>query len=376
MIWLCSVLWLAGVLEAEVTPITAWPRPAPLALDDRPLLQLVATDMGVVVDGRRDEPAWRDAGLVPALGPWVEGVNPGTLDLSLLLTPGGLVITAPSAPELPLELVLDPNGLGATWWRVVLDAGAARLARCSVDGLDLPISHPVRQQAVPCEPVEGLVAARDQVWEVLLPLSLVGPLTASGRLLLATGGRREGGTWAPRGLVARVPELGLPLAPSAGRVRVDFTSDGAWRLHLRSEHAAPWRVSRYRRGQLVSTDLLSDGAMLPAIGSEPVELEVLWHAQGPVAATSVRRVSPGRAEVALLDALSDGVVRLRVHTPEALDAVALVVRSVGGRVLTRGEVSLPAGNSEVRVDWSWRGRRAVLELEGLGRVPLLRAPSR
>jgi hypothetical protein len=379
---------LAWLIAAMASPlrIEVLPAPPPPALTrpgwDRPT-PLPVGEGAVVVDGRFDEPAWAVA--ATTLRPLDVGPTPPPSALRVVLTPDGVAFALTGLPaDQVASVVVDPNGLSQTWWRVVLDAGGAAVWRCTLGDQDVPAAWGVPEKATPCAraapvPVAGAGADR----ELLIPWSRLGP--ASSRLKVhwvQTGPARTGGTLAVTGSSLPLPSAGrlLDVPQPTGRIVVETDVEhGVWRLNVpgpRRGEPELWVWSRWRAGRQVDGGELSvpvGGVTvdLPDVPMDGVAVEVR-RAGGGLAEAWTTGVRRRQNVMSLGSPVYRDALELSYEIPDPA-SVEVVVRGAAGE-LGRGTVELPGGMGRLRV-WAEPGWGDVtLEVGHLWSGTAVRAP--
>lgn len=247
----------------------------------------------------------------PPLAPLLTGPSPPSPDLRLAVDGPHLSLRATGLPaDHTLSLVVDPDGTGRGWVRVDGAAGVARW--CSVPAALADHVAGLPSRAVPCgrdQAVEGVEEPDGRVtWTLTLPV----PVQREARVLLTLLGPDDrGGTWAPAGKSALLPELGRPLARvGADGARLPFRPRGASSPRAPRPDPAVWTVTPF---------------------PDPRDLTLRYDLDGP--------------------------------TP-----VTVAFARPGGRVLATQAVALPAGRGAVRLTsdarWPRRGRLTVVGPEG------------
>lgn len=353
----------AAPAQVEVATSVATPRPEPVAKEPPGLVPL---DHGPVrVDGELDE--WASAPSAAPLDP-VRGGGPAPeARLRARVAPEGLAVAVDRLPEEATStLLLDPNGLGQTWWTVRLGPGGATWSECGGPAPEIAVPARIGWNALPCRPAEGFPAAHGEGWEVLFPWRL--GTTATAHLGWSVQGDRSG-TWDIAGAPEPAPGgRGRMLETRTRRpvVRIGFARNGDPLLEVGADPGTRWTWRAWWNGAVRAKGALEVGrsghASVP-LPEEPLPgglVEVVaetgdtlpgagiaWLPSDPPAATLGTPVFTDRIEIAW-----------RSDRPLI---VPLEIRARGGRLLHAEEVALQPGSGLVTVEVppSWPDRLRI-----------------
>ena len=321
------------------------------------------------LDGKIVEDVWVRA-QPQKLGPLSTGRRPPSNSLRVAYQDNGLFMSLIEPPEdQTARILVDPNGLGQTWWIVALYQGQAAWYACRVPEEGAPKKSELRQSNEHCEPTkEGLRSRHSKDgWELFWPWRVMARPTTAMRIgWLQQGHRGTGGTWAAKGSAKLSPtdarKTSLPQPPAMVRAQTDCDKK-RWTatVHPRGKAATGrWVWSRWHHGERIDRGPLE-------LTGEPLTFEMPWSDRKQVA-VELRQMVDGLPLRTVVDQVRWETCEMGVSTPSFTDrievsydlpdpaeGVRVKITTPKGTVLGTAQVDIPKGRGELHIaaDPAW-----------------------